>query len=318
MNKFIMPGVLFFAMASASFIGGYILNPIHPNESEIARVPFEIRQGEGVLDVTTRLLENGIIRSRASFLVYAAFTGAAQNIKPGLYALLPGNIPNVIRTLIQGPQEVVVTLYPGMTISEMDKKLYENGVIRRHELEDLSASRPLEGFLLPDTYYFRQQSDVKTVAQKMRDNFDKKTADLFKGMEPEDISRTMIIASLVEKEVSDSEDRKIVAGIIYKRLQDEYPLQIDASVAYGACGGVYAECKTFTAESFKKDTPYNTYTRAGLPPHPISNPSLNAIEAALRPERTGYYFYLSDRETGKTYFSVTFEEHTAKREKYLK
>src|SRR3989344_1436539 len=307
----------FLIVAIASFIGSAVADlDTTANILTAGSTPFEVLRGEGASDIAAKLHKDNIITSKFSFVTYAAITGAFRNLKPGLYALPVGNIPGIVRALTKGPQDVAVTLYPGMSVSEMDKKLYESGVIRRHELEKFAIEEKLEGFLMPDTYHFHQQSDVSVVVEKMRENFNAETRELFANMSEKEITRIVTIASLIEKEVSRVDDRRIVSGIIYKRLYNEYPLQIDASVAYGACEGVYTACETFSADSFKKDTPYNTYTRTGLPPHPIANPSVDAIKAALNPTQTDYYFYLTDRATGTTHFSATFEEHSKKRAQY--
>lgn len=323
---FVVCGI-FLVMAAAAFIGG---NAVRPSGTQAKTVQFEIQPGESASDIASRLHEERIISSKISFMTYAAFTGAIRNLKPGLYSLVSGNIPQIVSMLESGPQQTEIVLFPGMTVAEMDAKLAENGVIKRHALEALvpgdfsskdypflSRAASLEGFLMPDTYKFKQDSDPEAVAGRMLDNFKDKTDSWFRNMRPQDVQRIVNIASIVEKEVPGSADRKIVSGIIYNRLYDNHPLQVDAAVAYGACGGIFAGCDAFDAGSFKKDTPYNTYMHPGLPAHAISNPSPDAIDAALHPARTDYYFYLTDRATGKTMFSTTFEEHAKKRGQYM-
>jgi UPF0755 protein len=315
MNRKFLFAFIFILVAGGAFASAYAVDP---QKTSASMIPFEVRQGEGASDIAERLQKEGVISSKMQFMLYSAVTGAFKKLKPGLYSLAERNVPAIVRTLTKGPQEVRVILFPGMTVAEMDKTLYEKGIIKRHELEKLSVNGSLEGYLLPDTYNFQQASDPRTVVNTLRKNFDAKTSELLRNTRASDISRVITIASLIEKEVADSQERKIVSGIIYKRLYDKHPLQIDAAVAYGACNGTFVACATFSGESFKQDTPYNTYTNTGLPPHPIANPSLDAIDAALHPVQTDYYFYLTDRSTGTTHFSKTFAEHTAKREKYMK
>jgi UPF0755 protein len=107
-----------------------------------------------------------------------------------------------------------------------------------------------------------------------------------------------------------------VAGIIEKRLKIGMPVQIDATILYNKCSGRFSGCSLLVKSDFKKDSPYNTYTRLGLTP-PISNPSLDAIKAAIEKKDSGYWFYLSDPKTKKTIFSENLEKHNINRAKYL-
>ena len=179
----------------------------------------------------------------------------------------------------------------------------------------LNSAKNLEGFLMPDTYKFFQSSSPETVAEVFLDNFQKKTEPLWSNQN--DIYRTIIIASLVEKEVPLPDDKRIVAGIIFKRLSVGMPLQIDASVVYGVCQGKFLDCSPLTAADFKRDFPYNTYLYKGLPPGPIANPSLESIKVVLSPQKSSYWYYLSDPSTKKTVFSKTLEEHGENRARYL-
>jgi len=135
----------------------------------------------------------------------------------------------------------------------------------------------------------------------------------------------IIIASMLEREVQSDEDMRLVAGIMYKRMEIGMPLQIDATVAYGAClrqaeeNNFGKNCDTSfigVAREIPIDSKYNTYTRKGLPDGPISNPGLRAIDAAKNPKESPYLYYLSTRD-GETIFSRTGAEHEANRRKYL-
>lgn len=135
----------------------------------------------------------------------------------------------------------------------------------------------------------------------------------------------LILASIVEREVKFNNDRPIVAGILLKRLEKNWPLQADATVQYAIasakCKGKSAKCgnwwpKNLTREDLKIKSPYNTYLYPGLPPGPICNPGLAAIEAVLNPVGSEYWFYLSDEE-GKMHYAKTAEEHEENISKYL-
>ena len=126
------------------------------------------------------------------------------------------------------------------------------------------------------------------------------------------LREAIIMASVIEMEVKSEEDRKIVSGIFWNRIEKGMPLQSCATLAF-----VLGENKKqYTYEDTQIKSPYNTYLNAGLPPGPIGNPGLASIEAAANPKDTDYFYFLSDPKTGKTVFSKTAEEHNANKDRY--
>jgi len=221
--------------------------------------------------------------------------------------------------------KTTITIPEGYTVAQIDEVLTAAGVLNGGRLANLkptdfdypflanATGESLEGFLFPDTYEFFLNSPSRVVAQKMLDNFSSKAALL---LEPETAYQTVIIASMIEKEVPDKRnDRRLVAGIIESRLDLGMPLNVDAAVCYAespfGCAGV-------EDIDFEIDSRYNTYKYRGLPPGPISNPGLSAIKAALNPEDSDYLYYLSRPDTKETIFSKTLDEHTKNIVKYLK
>jgi UPF0755 protein len=172
-----------------------------------------------------------------------------------------------------------------------------------------------EGYLFPDTYEFFENATTGEVYTRLRETFDLKTSELSKQVGPggESFRDVMILASIIEEEVPEPEDRRIVSGILWKRLSIGMPLQVDATFQYTIGKGSFE----LTKEDLASDSPYNTYTRRGLPPTPIASPSLDAIDAALHPEKTGYLFYLSGTD-GTTHYAKDFEGHKLNRAKYLR
>jgi UPF0755 protein len=208
------------------------------------------------------------------------------------------------------PKEAVtamVTIREGLTVDDINKQLSSYGV-----LEDAKLSEDLEGYLFPDTYEFFVPSSLETVKQKFIKNFNAKVPQLI----PKDrnIKEILTVASIIEKEVPNSGERLLVSGIIWKRLERSYPLQIDATVCYAIKP---TPCSSISRKDFSIDSPYNTYLNKGLPPGPISNPGLDSISAALNPKKSQYWFYLSDPKTNKTIFSVDLDEHNQNIVKYL-
>lgn len=200
----------------------------------------------------------------------------------------------------------VVTIPEGATVGEINELLKQKGVLT----EDLPES--LEGYLFPDTYEFFVPSSPETVEARFAENFDRKVrVAVPPGIAEPDLREILIKASLVEKEVPDPSERRMVAGIMLKRLMANIPLQMDASLCYRR--GPSCLPKTYK----QVDSPFNTYLYRGLPPSPIANPGLDAVRAVLNPAPSPYWYYLSDPETQKTVFAKTLDEHNVNVVKYL-
>jgi len=184
-------------------------------------------------------------------------------------------------------------------------------------LKDKPKYYSLEGYLFPDTYIIYNDASLEDIVLKMLHNFDSKlTSKMREDIKKQEktIYEIITMASVIEKEVRDPEEMKIVSGIFWKRIDVWQPLQSCASLAYilGINKPVYS------IEDTKIESPYNTYQNYGLPPGPICNPGLAAIEAAIYPKETEYNYFLSKKENGETVFSRTIEEHNLNKAKYLK
>lgn len=314
-HKIIATSVAIILVVYASYI---IFYPIKVESQEV-----QISEGVGVKGIARILANNGVIGNKYIFLLYVTALGEDKNLKAGNYKF-EGRISmnDVVYVLSRGRSEdgdIRVTIPEGMNVWEIDKvfakaELIASGVFAK-------AAIDYEGRLFPDTYRLKKDADVQDIISRMAENYLSKT----KGISEDKI----IIASMLEKEAKTKEDMKIVAGIIHKRLGMDMLLQVDATVAYGACrnnhqlsliNDNYQYCDIALvpiASEIKIDGPYNTYTRKGLPPGPISNPGLDAIEAALNPTETDFLYYLSTRDGSRIIYSKTAEEHLQNRRKYL-
>lgn len=213
--------------------------------------------------------------------------------------------------------EMVVTLPEGITAREIDDILAKAGITPAGSVSALAERDHLEGYLFPDTYRFHRNTDPEQVVQRLRDTFTLKAGPLV-GEDADAARKTVIIASLLEREVTDPADGRIVAGIIEKRLKEGMPLQIDATICYIKKAAKPNEpCYPLTRVDLTNPSPYNTYLYRGLTPGPIGNPGIGALTATIHAEASPYWFYLSDPATGKTVFSVTNEEHNRNRKQYL-
>lgn len=294
-----------------------------------------VDSGQSLTAIADALKERGLVRNAIVFRFYVAGLGRERNIQAGDYTIPAGATLNDIAWQIAGGNgastDIVVFIPEGSNIWEIDKRLADAELITEGEFASAYGSR--EGYLFPDTYRFRPNSLLGEIEQKMELNGQDKTKDLIGGLSASARDQIIIIASIIEKEARIESDMRLVSGVIANRLKQGMPLEIDATVSYGACLRITNNSQLTTNNSqnrikdcdvsqigvgaeIKIDSPYNTYIRAGLPPHPISNPGLMSIEAALNP--TGnYFYYLSTRDGSQIIFSKTGAEHTANRRKYL-
>ncbi|MDO8536619.1 MAG: endolytic transglycosylase MltG [bacterium] len=281
----------------------------------------EIKNGYGFRKIVNIIANEGLIRSRIAFGTLAVLTGSAGKLKSGIYQLNSAMTSSeILRELISGShREITVTIPEGTTVYGIGKILSGAGVLQAGEFVDMVQKKNLEGKLFPDTYRFFMGSAAEEVLAKLDANFMNKAAPLLD--KSKDKISALILASIVQKEVPELTDQKIVAGLLKKRLEAGMPLQVDATICYIKEVESYPEgrnCYPLTPLDFKIDSPYNTYLHRGLPSGPIGNPGLRAIEAAMNPRSSSYWFYLSDPRTKATIFSVTFDEHSRNRERYLR
>ncbi len=294
---------------------------------------FEIKYGEGADSVIGRLGEEGIIRNEFITRGYLVIVGIHRDIKPGIYTIGPYySTKEIFDGFIKGGG-LNVLLSEGLTIKEMARIFQERGIVgnsaefeRLASAFDNSAGRyaflprspkvNLEGYLFPDTYQFGDVS-TKEVIETILDNFESKVYSRFKNAVPRDFNETIIMASMLEEEVRTQKDMKLVSGILRKRLETGIALQVDATLVYIKCSLLNRpDCRSIANTDKEIKSLYNTYLYSGLPPGPISNPGLLAIEAVFDPEGSPYLYYLSARDDGRTIFSRTLEEHNLNRAVY--
>lgn len=288
-----------------------------------------IKEGQGAYVIADTLKQEGVIENKLVFLVYTFITGNEKNLQAGRYLFKPGTtIPDIINSIASGLAEtddIIVTIPEGYNVWEIDKRLTQFGLITEGEFAKKYQTQ--EGQFFPDTYRFDKEGEtIDTIAEKMKNHLNLKFKEFSLIFSSLVLRDTLTRASILEKEARTEEDMRLVAGIIRNRLARKMPLQIDATVSYGAC------LRKFTAGNFRKDcdvsqipvgaeiridSPYNSYTRSGLPVGPIANPGITAIQAVLNPKASDYLFYLSTRDGSQMIYSKTASEHAANRRKYL-
>lgn len=246
-----------------------------------------------------------VIKLLVAICAIAALAGAAT------YFSLPK-----IRTLLT--TDVTVTIPEGLTSAEIDKILADAGVVPAGSVLAIAERDEREGYLFPDTYRFRPNTDPEAVVARLVATWDEKASPILAD-DPASTREYLIVASLLEREVRDPEDQRVVAGIIEKRLEEGMPLQIDATICYvKKLESPEAPCYPITAVDLTNASPYNTYLYRGLPPGPIGNPGASALSASIDAQASPYWFYLSDPATSRTIFSATNEEHERNKDLYLR
>lgn len=275
---------------------------------------FVIRRGESLSSIAQNLKKRKLIRSRVLFYLLVKKMGVEKKIEAGDFRLSPSmSLEDIIKTITHGTTDKWVTIIEGLRREEIANVLKKELGISTKKFLNLTKNE--EGYLFPDTYLFPQHSSAKLVRNILVRTFEKKYKSVEdakrNNLSKEDI---VTLASLVEKEGKTERDKTIIANILYKRLMNRWPLQVDATVQYAL--GYWK--KRLTPLDLKIDSPFNTYKYVGLPPHPICNPGLVSLKAALMANGdTPYWFYLSDKN-GKIYFSITHEEHVDKVQNYLR
>lgn len=324
-------------VGAAVWFSGVINHPSEPKEPAYNLV---VAEGSGVTDIGRKLKAAGYVGSVNHWKWYIALSGLRASLLPGEYTLTSGQsireIAKLISTPPSGPNEVTVKLLEGWTAADMADVLGRAEVVDQPTfltavgatnsltvvpkmyafLADKPASANLEGFLFPDTYRFFVKSTPAQVLQKLLDNFDTKlTAQMRQQIQSQgrSIYSTIILASILERELQKPPDMARAADVYLRRIQAGIPLQADATVLY-ALG---SHKTTITAEDILVDSPYNTYKVPGLPPGPIGNPGLSALRAAINPEPNDDWFYLSAPD-GRTIWAKTLEEHNQNKAQYLR
>jgi len=267
---------------------------------------FLVKPGQNLFQVSENLEKEGLIKNKFFFDFYIFIKRVQRKLQAGEYSLSSSeSINRIAEKIISGDiAKTVVTIPEGWTQKQIEEKI---GLKLPGE--------NLEGFLFPDTYQFPIGVSGEEVVKKMRDNFDKKlTTDLREEIQKQGktIFEIVTMASLIEKEVREKEDKEIISGILWKRLKNNIPLQVDATISY-ITG---KQTTKISREETQIDSPYNTYKYLGLPIGPICNPGIDSIKAAIYPKNSQYWYYLSTPE-GKTIFSKTLEEHNLAKAKYL-
>lgn len=307
--------VVFFVFCFVSFC---LFVSIVPASNFPSGTIFEIPDGATLSETATMLEEKGIVRS--AFLLRAEIALLKNNrpVISGFYLFQKKeSLVQIAERIVVGEyriERVKILIPEGFEATDIEKTLV-SAMPAFDDAKFLSLAKKNEGYLFPDTYFFFVTETPEDVIAKMRANFDEKikTLDSKINASGHSFAEIVIMASLIERETVTPVDRRIVSGILWKRIRLNMPLQVDAAFNYINGKSTYA----LTASDLRIDSPYNTYARKGLPAGPISNPGLDAILASLEPTETPYLYYLSEKN-GTMHYAKTFEEHKKNKVKYFR
>jgi len=289
-------------------------------------------QAADVRAVAGVLKDYGLINYKWLFSLYSSFSHADEQLDPGTYVLSTNlDYRALVKKMQAGADSQLQTkvMFPeGFNMAQIFARLEENGICSREDLYAAAAKTEfsyafledaetgdagrLEGFLFPDTYYFYQGMQASSAINKFLSNLHYRITDeMWQQAKARGLTfrQAVTIASLIEREAANDEERGLIASVIYNRLAAGMPLQIDSTVVYALWDtGITKLTPELIQET---DSPYNTYLYTGLPPGPICNPGMSSLHAALDPEATRYLFYALDTESGTHRFFNTLEEHEA-------
>ena len=303
-------------------LGLLLVGAVLGGEEEATTVAVE--EGDTLSSVADKLEEAGVISSPTLFKIRARLQSEATQIQPGEYRFEPGEDGGeILEKLSSGDSEASydITIPEGLSLSQTAQEVAEQSGIPAAEFEAAAREtdygyaflddpdiQTTEGFLFPKKYEFERDADASRIVDRLLQQYLVETRDL-DFAEAKDRTglpeyELITVASLIEEEAANPEERPLIASVIYNRIYADIPLQIDATVQY-ALGKPKEELKLSDLEV---DSPYNTYVNPGLPPGPIASPSRESIKAALEPANTDYLYYVIEADGEKHFFTDDYDE----------
>lgn len=328
--------VLFVAGAATFFWYSTALNPVDADDD--SRTTLTIEQGTSLDGIATLLEEKGLIRSASAFQAYVRLQGLQGSLQAGSFIIKSSHsVADIVEILQSGKaEEMAITIPEGYTVTDIDALLAEKELLNPGEFLNcaqacdvseftflpeptgwLDRSGNVEGYLFPDTYFVVAESfTAEKFLRRLLTTFQLK---IVRGKQselaasPYTLDQIVNMASLIEEEASNDEERPVIAGILWKRFDAGMGLGVDATVRYV----VNKPTAAITIADLNDNSPYNTRKFKGLPPSPIANAGIQSIQAALEPKKTNYWYYLHGND-GEIRYARTNEEHNINRNTYLK
>jgi UPF0755 protein len=309
------------ALAFGGWFAWALLTPVEPP----AKTFVMLHPGYSTRRIASELKSAGVIRSEEAFILWHYFH-RHRSLKAGEYLFdQPANIIDLQKRLRRGDVYFHTVVVPeGFTMFDIARAVEAAGLGPAEDflkvaqsdtalIADIAPGAPsLEGYLFPDTYEFSRMQTMREMAAAMVKQFRQVAHQVGliqsqPGDSPSDLERTVIMASIIEKETSVAEERPLVASVYYNRLAKNIALDADPSIIYAELlSGAYSGALHHADMHFPSR--YNTYRYPGLPPGPIANPGKSSLEAAMRPAESDYYYFVADAQ-GHHRFARTIEEH---------
>ncbi len=319
---FVISLFIFFIFVLVGAVYVYSLTPVSKNDNSVVSVV--VQKGETGVKVANQLEEKGLIRNSLVFRIYLKLTNQTTIIAPGEYDLKKNmNVAQILAQISKGPSSIWISFPEGLRREQMgikfaDSLKYENEKRAEFLTDFFEYTKDKEGYLFPDTYLVAKDITGNKAGKLLNDTFIKKFGNEYSTSE-------VIMASLLERETRNGEERPIIAGIIKNRLRIGMPLQIDATVQYVVanirCVNNLFDCSDWWPDIFREDykieSAYSTYTNNGLPPHAIANPGRTALEAVKNSLASDYLYYIHGID-GNAHYASTLEEHNQNVQKYLR
>ncbi len=293
---------LIFAAAAAGFLCLHYFFPGQP-------VKISIPEGAGAGQAASVLKRDGVILSASWFKLLVKATGTGKRIMRGEYALrLHMSGEEALWRLTHGVyvSSVRVVIPEGWRMEQIAERLGANGVTDAARFLQLAREQKMEGYLFPSTYHLKENMPPQEVINLLKSEFDRQVMPLFSKGFPQgmDERKTLIIASIVEREAVDDNERPLIASVYVNRYRKGMPLEADPTTQYAL--GYWK--KALTYKDLKVKSPYNTYVVGGLPPGPICNPGLSSIQAAQAPANIDALYFVADGK-GTHIFNASYKEH---------
>jgi peptidoglycan lytic transglycosylase G len=294
--------------------------------------PFVIARGETAGQIGKRLEQDGVIRSALAFDFVLYDTQRENALQSGTYTVSAALTPRELAKLFEKApgEQIVLRIIDGWRLTEiatavnkafpqLTKDAFTAAAVvgdrKNTVLAGLDASTPLEGYLFPDTYFMRPDMTAPQIVDVLLDTFERKVGTTLRAASAErrvTIYDIVKLASIVEREARDRKESPTIAGVYTNRLRIGMKLDADPTIQYAI-----GEWRELSLDDLKLESPYNTYRVAGLPPTPIANPGVAALEGAAKPADVPYFYFVAKSDgTGGHAFAVTLEEQEANRVKY--
>lgn len=292
------------------------------NQNDTAIVHFTVAKGDQPREIAKNLKDQGLIRDSVAFFLTVRKLGIEKKIQAGSFRLSPSmTVEQIANKLTLGTEDVWITFPEGWRSEQMIEYLSKTNDLWQGQDVSLTSWRDAEGMLFPETYLVPKEASLSDIKKLLLTTFSQKfTPKMVEDAKKAGLTQNqvIIIASLVEREAKHAVDRPLIAGVILNRLKQGMKLDIDATVQY-AIGFTKRDgwwTKELTLADLKFASPYNTYQNPGLPPTPICNPGLAAINAVIYPTKSNYLYYVADKD-GVSHFAEDLAGHQQNIVKYL-